>query len=175
MPNWSFRLEYPLQTNSGIIYLDLMAYNSIEEIAIELKYKTRKVVANVSGEEFRLKSHAAQDLGRYDFFKDVSRLEQFAQSKVGRKGIAIFLTNDSSYWKPISNKDLGYAEYAMSENRSVAGILHWGDRAGEGTRKGRESEISLVNTYTLNWQNYSKIETNSYNEFRYLCLESNAS
>lgn len=39
-------------------------------IALELKYPTRKLACIVVGEEFALKDQAAQDTRRYDFIKD---------------------------------------------------------------------------------------------------------
>jgi hypothetical protein len=65
-------------------------------MAIELKYKTRSLTAALDGEDFHLMSHAAQDLVRYDFFKDLNRIEAFARAGPERTGYAIFLTNDSA-------------------------------------------------------------------------------
>ncbi len=50
-----------------------------------------------SGESFTLLDHGAQLLGRYDFLKDVSRLQQVVAVNPAVRGYAILLTNDSSY------------------------------------------------------------------------------
>lgn len=44
--------------------------------AIELKYKTRLWVGDVAGEHFALKDQGANDIGGYDFLKDVERVEK---------------------------------------------------------------------------------------------------
>ena len=45
--------------------------------AIKLKYKTKKLDTVFGGEEFHLRNHDVQDIGRYDFIKDIVRLERF--------------------------------------------------------------------------------------------------
>src|SRR5690606_7856262 len=136
-PDWEVRLEVPVRTQLASVHLDLLARSGTSEVAIELKYKTRALTLDLGGEEFALKSHAAQDLGRYDFFKDLSRVEKFSQSGPSRSGYAIFLTNDSAYWKAPASLDHGYARFAMNDGCNVAGDLCWGDRASEGTRRAR--------------------------------------
>ena len=42
---------------------------------IELKYKTLKCSIISDGENFYLKNHGAEDLGKYDFHKDVQYIE----------------------------------------------------------------------------------------------------
>lgn len=169
-PEWDIRLEVPMRMPSGSIHLDLLAHSTAGEVAIELKYKTRALALTVNGEQFHLASHSAQDLGRYDFFKDVSRVEAFAASRPNRYGYAIFLTNDSAYWKPPGSLDYGYAAFSMHDGRSVRGGLGWGVRASEGTRKGRQSDIELHGNYSLAWAEYSSVPTRTYGSFRYLCV-----
>ncbi len=55
-----------------------------QKLAIELKYKTRHLLGIVGGEIYDLGDQAAQDLGRYDFFKDIERLERFVRSGESR-------------------------------------------------------------------------------------------
>src|SRR5436309_984322 len=43
----------------------------------------------------------------------------------------------------------GYAAFAMNDGRKVSGIMAWGDRASEGTRRGRENGISIRDNYSL--------------------------
>ena len=148
-PEWDIRLEVPVRTSVGAIHLDLLARSPLGQVAIELKYKTRKLVVESNGEDFNLASHAAQDLGRYDFFKDLARVEAFAQAGPNRTGYAVFLTNDSAYWKAPSAVGHGYAGFAMNDGRDVSGNLGWGERASGGTRKGRQEDISVRGRYHL--------------------------
>lgn len=144
------------------------------EIAIELKYKTRKMEIQLGEELYLLKSHAAQDLGRYDFFKDITRIEAFSSLSNSKQGVAIFLTNDSAYWKAPTSTGHGYSAFSMSHERDVEGMLEWGVNASAGTRRGREAVLTLVGAYKLGWQPYSKVTNTSYGEFRYLCVHASA-
>lgn len=94
----------------------------------------------------------------------------FVQSGSRRSGYAIFLTNDSAYWKQPSGLDHGYASFAMSDGRKVSGALAWGERASAGTRRKREGEIGIRGSYELRWAGYSTVAANGYGEFQYLCV-----
>ena len=52
-------------------YLDLKFRSRTREYFLELKYKTRRLSTSIAGEEFVLRQQGAQDLGRYDFLKDI--------------------------------------------------------------------------------------------------------
>jgi hypothetical protein len=169
-PEWDIRLEVPVRMPLGSIHLDLLARSRSGEVAIELKYKTTALSVDWHGEEFALMNHAAQDLGRYDFFKDLNRVEAFAQSGLNRGGYAIFLTNDSAYWKAPASLEHGYAGFAMNDGRRISGDLCWGERASEGTRRGRLDDIAICGRYCLEWAPYSSLPVKSYSKFRYLCV-----
>ena len=173
MPAWNIRLEVPVRAETGVIHLDLLACLNEFRIAIELKYKTRALTSSVNGEEFALADQAAQDLGRYDFFNDIQRIETFVRSGGGQSGYAVFLTNDSAYWKQPSAIGHGYASFAMSDGRKVSGALGWGERASAGTRRKREVEITIRGSYDLRWIDYSSVAAKRYGVFRYLCIKVN--
>jgi len=169
-PECDVRLEVPVRTTAVAIHLDLLVRSPFEQVAFELKYKTRALLTSIDGEDFVLTNQAAQDIGRYDFFKDLSRVETFSRAAPRRRGYAIFLTNDSAYWKPPSTPEHGYAGFAMNDGRHVSGTLSWGARTSEGTRRGREPEIAIRGHYLLRWKMYSNVANSSYGEFRYLCV-----
>ncbi len=173
-PEWNIRIEIPVRSYKGAIHLDLLARSSSAEIAVELKYKTRRLSTAVSGELFSLADQAAQDTGRYDFFRDVCRVETFVRDQPSRLGYAIFLTNDSAYWKIPSRENCGYAEFAMSEGRVVSGALNWGSMASEGTRRAREAALVVQSEYTLRWKPFTEVSAKGYRDFRYLCVQAAA-
>lgn len=170
IPECDIRLEVPVRTASGVIHLDLLARSQFGQMAIELKYKTRALVAALNGEDFCLRSHAAQDLGRYDFFKDLSRIETFAQTGPDRAGYVVFLTNDSAYWKAPSVVGRGYEGFAMNDDRDISGTLCWGEGASAGTRHRREANIGIRGCYRLQWSPYSSL-AKPYGQFRYVCVK----
>lgn len=175
LPMYSIRLECALSPGQSD-HLDILVTGRDDLFAIELKYKTRALFGTFAGELFWLKDHSAQDCGRYDFLKDVQRLESFISTrKLKCKAYAILLTNDSSYWKPAGSGSTVDASFRLHECRAVHGTLSWASTAAKGTIKGREEPIVLRGTYQLTWQDYyeaANVSTGgSYTRFRYLLVE----
>lgn len=170
-PTCSIRLEFKPPQLDKRAYLDIWAVDKGKILAIELKYKTRLLDVRIGQESFHLLDQSAQDLARYDFLKDICRLERIVFSTTSSMGYAVFLTNDSAYWKPPRNSGTVDADFRIHQGRVLAGSLHWGSGASRGTMRGREDTISIKGVYSLNWQDYSKPSKASYGKFRYLLVE----
>mgnify|MGYP001167419476 CR=1 FL=1 len=169
-PGFSVRLEYPVHVEQdNIMYLDLWLYAPGEGLAIELKYKTRFLEIDHNGEHFRLKDHSAQDEGRYDFLKDVMRLEQIKRMKPHVEGYAVLLTNEPLYWKS-GQSGTNDEAFHLQEGRQLTGELSWNLKASKGTTKGRLDPILLRGSYTVTWKAFSNLQTQN-SEFRYLALK----
>ena len=171
MPDCRIRLESPFFDEGGRKYLDIWIPD--RGIAIELKYHTRKLELPWDGESFALRDQAAQDILRYDFLKDIQRLERLISGRDACKsGFAVLLTNNPLLWDAArslpGNIDSAFHLY---EGRMIQGELAWSGRAGAGTTKNRESPILLKGSYDLHWQDYSIVPSNRYGEFRYLDVE----
>ena len=163
-PNVNIRLEYPVPTESKPYHIDVRIENKDEIVAVELKYKTVPVEFVIDGEPFRLKSHSARDQGRYDFIKDIQRLEHVAHAaENGKKftGYAILLTNDKSYWEKRDNPNTADAAFKIPDERTLNGHLNWTENTSAGTKKNREKEIELSGSYKVEWKNY-KVEWKNY-------------
>lgn len=145
------RLEFPLSKDDSNRweYCDILL-KAPYQLGIELKYKTILMSSVVGDEPFELKNQGAQDIGRYDFLKDVSRLEHWCTLGRIDSGCAIILTNDHSYWTPPRNINTIDRDFRI-HNRTVSGALSWGQKASTGTTKNREQPIVLGNTYSLEW------------------------
>ena len=173
IPGAEVRLEYKPFPDERV-YLDLWIPKI--RIALELKYLTRKLVADWSGESFTLRNQAAQDLSRYDFLKDVQRLERVVSlPDLATMGLAVCLTNDSAYWKAPMREDTIDAAFRLHEGRTAKGELRWLERAAAGTTKGREAPIKLRTPYKMAWRDFSEVGAGNYRRFRYLVLEVRAS
>lgn len=171
-PKSRIRLEYPLSVDyeeSG--HLDLMLFEEEREVAFELKYKKARFFAPLQREIFLLKADSAQDIGRYDFLRDVQRLEKAISERRNAGGYAILLTNDSLYWKP-SQRETISDSFRLTEGRKITGTLSWTAKAGKGTTEGRDLPISLKGMYECVWRDYSFIAPGEYvkgrGEFKYL-------
>ena len=165
------RLERPLSTRLGMLHVDIVVDIEGRLNILELKYKTRALSVQSGSEEFVLQDHGAQPQGRYDFLKDVARLESLAIALPGSEAWAIILTNDSAYWSPPQGIDDTSAVFSLCEGRRVTGNMEWSAHTSAGTKKGREAAIVLANEYILSWSDYTDIGGRSYSRLRYLALE----
>lgn len=162
-PNLKIRLEYPFDSEDDKInHIDVVSFGENEIIAFELKYKTTQFLVPLSGEIFYLKGHYAQDIGRYDFLKDIERLEKYVNRHKNSTAYAILLTNDSAYWNPSSREKSVCDQFRLTDQRVITRELSWSETAGKGTIKGREAPIKLKGSYTCNWRDYSEFEKCEY-------------
>jgi len=158
------RLEYPLSKNNSNRweYCDILLKSPCH-VGIELKYKTTSMRRVVNKERFELKNQGAQDIGRYDFLKDISRLENWCEQGRIDSGCAIILTNDHLYWTPLQNLNTVDRNFRI-HNKTISGALSWGEEASSGTTQNREQPIVLKNRYSLKWQDTPDPD------FRYLLI-----
>ena len=169
----SVRLERPFSIEGANKYLDI--WLRTPGIAIELKYKTRGLSVEHDGERFSLKTKSAHDQGRYDFIKDIRRLEEIAAGrrledrKEFMRGFAVLLTNDPLYWKPGREGTID-KDFRVHEGRCLKGRMAWAKRASEGTTKKRRAPLVLRGSYKLRWRPYRTLTTEN-GEFQYLAVE----
>jgi len=167
-PNAVIRLELPFRTEDSSEYLDLQVTDGNQSFAVELKYKTRRLVYQHGGEEFSLKQQGAQDLGRYDFLADVGRLERFVAAKRTASGCAILVTNDPSYWSEPARPGTVDEMFRLNEGRVIHGSLAWLEHASAGTMRSRERPIIITGNYTAAWKPFSAPCKLPGGEFRFL-------
>ena len=133
--------EYPF-ANKENINIDIVIEKEGFFYLIELKYKTQR--ATIKFERFgeincvSLKDQSRIPMSKYDFWKDVARLEFLKESfeKV-KGGLCIFLTNNETYTKG----DKGISEeFTMEAQKSHIGTLTLKD----GKTKKKVSRIFIV-------------------------------
>ena len=148
---------------------------------IELKYKTReldqKLFPNgVHIERFNenplrdyygntlnigvLKNQSAQNLGRYDFWKDVRRIE-LATTRFNnvKGGLAIFVTNDMTYMR--TKQGANYSDFSMEDiGQSHGGKKCWAQGTAPSTTSGRPCFYTIGN-YETKWWKMGNILSNS--------------
>jgi hypothetical protein len=169
-PEMNIRLERRIELDDKEIYVDIFLKDKEERIGlIELKYKTRDIEIEVNDERFKLKDQSAQDISRYDFIKDVSRLEECVDKLPNAIGYAIFLTNDPSYWNLPRTTNTIDKDFRIHDGRVVQGTLRWKEGTSKGTMEGREEPIVLKGKYRLTWKDYSNFGM-KYGMLRYLLV-----
>ena len=165
------RLERPLKwpRTKDRIHLDLWLPDS--NVAVELKYRTRRLEYKDEDECFDLLDQSAHDTGRYDFLKDVQRLEQLSVSKRTKvqAGLAIMLTNDHLYWEP-PERETNDAQFRIHGCQKKEGKMEWSPKASPGTIKGREAPICLRGSYPIMWKRYGDGGDGTHQQFRYLAI-----
>jgi hypothetical protein len=175
---WQLQTDHPaarirLETRPRPgVRLDVLTVIDDRRVAYELKYLLRNVTTTVDGELFALPNQGAQDVRRYDFAKDIARLEVLLRDGLADEGYAIALTNDPNYWQAGEHARFADAAFRLSEGGSLAGSLAWAPHTGAGTMRGREDPIALTGTYELGWRDFSEVEGDHYSRFRYLVVQS---
>ena len=114
------------------IYIDIVLENHGHFYPIEIKYKTVTQILPILlfGEEryVSLRQQGAQNIGCYDFWKDIKRIELFQErfSRVER-GVALFISNDPMYRQAPLNNNAGYSQFSIHHDRYVpaGSILSW--------------------------------------------------
>lgn len=178
---WQFKLDNPqleirLEKPITSIYVDLVVIDDIKKIGIELKYKTSQLayLDTKTNDLFQLKEHAALDLGRYDFLKDISRLEILKSDGIIETGYCIFLTNCPYYWTKLNYNYIippNDINFRLEDGQCIKGKIQWTKETKESTvGKTRIAGISIRNEYFMKWYDYSNLNI-KYGLFRYLLVE----
>lgn len=142
-------------------------------LAIDVKYVTRKLTAQVDGNLYNLKNQSIEEARCYDFARDISRLENIVQTRPGALGYALFLTNNSTYWThaPDENDSAG-KDFRLFQGNTLGGVLNWNGPVDAETLTGREEPLRLTHTYELSWHGYSQISNVPQDgSFRYLLVK----
>lgn len=169
-PEYAIRLERRIPRVEDGPTVDIWAASRSVSIVLELKYKTRNLGHTDKRESFNLQFQRAQDVGRYDFLKDVKRLESVVSARPEVTGYAIFLTNDHLYWRPPRSETTVDRAFRIHQGREVNGTLAWSKRASKGTRRDREEPLRLRGVYRLDWREYSVVDSPRHGEFKYLLV-----
>lgn len=137
--------------------LDIVVKKDGEYCPVELKYKTRKVERKISrfdedltGNVVVIKNQGAQDLGMYDFWKDVRRVElvrnRFERVK---SGLAVFVTNDGFYTKGSKESSNNYL-FNMSAGKTHSKQKRWANP--ESTCAKTHPNFEVEREYSIEWR-----------------------
>ena len=166
-PDCEVRLEKPFTIGGDkkSMHLDIWLPNT--GTAMELKYGTRGFGVEQHEDLFALKD-GAPDLCRYDFVKDIQRIERVVKSRGGSApGYAVLLANDHLYWerRPRGTND---EAFHLHEGRNLTGTMAWVNDAN--VAEERKNPLALTGSYELRWRDYSALR-GQYGRFRYLAVE----
>lgn len=135
--------------------LDIVVKKDGEYCPVELKYKTKKVERKISRFDEDLisnvvvmKNQGAQDLGMYDFWKDVRRVE-LVRNRFERVkgGLAVFVTNDEFYVRGSKRDSNNYLLNITEGEHSP--IKHWANP--ESTCAKTHPNFEVEKEYSIEW------------------------
>ena len=137
--------------------LDIVVKKDGEYCPVELKYKTKKVESQISRFDEMLddkvvvmKNQGAQDLGMYDFWKDVRRVELVRNRfKNVKGGLAVFVTNDLLYTKASRQNSNNYLLNMTEGKHSV--IKHWQNEDSACAKKKSYKSFEVEKEYSIEW------------------------
>ena len=146
--------------------MDVLVSKDNEFLPIELKYKTKTVRKRmlrfgepVSEEIVVMKNQGAQDLGKYDFWKDVRRIEIVRKRfKAIKSGLAVFVTNDQAYLKA-GKETSNHIQFSMTEG-THGKEKHWLDK--ESTCCMTHPDFEVGKDYSIHWEERKVEEINIY-------------
>lgn len=137
--------------------LDIVVKKDGEYCPIELKYKTKKVERKISrfneelsDEVIIMKNQGAQDLGMYDFWKDIRRVELVRNRFTNVKGgLAVFVTNDPLYTKASRENSNNYLLNMTEGKHSV--IKHWQNEESACAKMKSYKSFEVEKEYSIKW------------------------
>lgn len=138
--------------------LDIVVKKDGEYCPVELKYKTKKVTRSISRFDEKLteevvvmKNQGAQDLGMYDFWKDVRRVE-LVRNRFERVkgGLAVFVTNDEFYTKGSKETSNNYL-FNMDAGKVHSKQKQWAKP--ESTCAKTHPNFEVEREYAIEWHN----------------------
>lgn len=194
---FDFYPEFPIIGTNKRDEIDLVIFDksSEEKTFIEFKHKTKNIskqakkikplkVTTINGIEFEPSNMCAQDLGRFDCWSDIERLERHKKSGDATNAFFIFITNEDLYWKKDGTSGYGTNFSMMPGEHNITNKVweSWDDEAQsvsdkikKGIKAERNRKISTQaysgnNVFVYNpFQN--KIKDKKYSEYKCLIVD----
>lgn len=139
-------------------YLDILCKRGNIRYGIELKYKTKKVESR----SFEYTTQSAQNNGKYDFLRDVARIESYVSSKILNTGFIVFITNDKRYFNPAREKT----------KIKKFDLINCLKKNYKPSWEGRNAMVKLQRKYPIKWQPDKRTDDeNNVAYFRYCILK----
>jgi len=171
--DFSVRLERRFKIKGDTLSIDVFLLSSGGNIPIELKYFKQKIEVNHRAEEFVLPNQVARDLGRYNFLKDIKRIEDVLDSSPAKEGYCLVLTNDPLYWTEYwqnRRKKTKDHNFRIFEGKQLSGTINWINPTEKASTK--FPAISFRGNYEVKWNDFSnEFEEEKFGKFRWLLIK----
>lgn len=141
-PNAAVILEYCPDFEPNM-HIDILVKIDEKWIPIELKYKNKgckiRVIEKNNKMQYNLKYHSCVCDIRYDYLEDIERIEKIKNNKkqLFEKGYAIFITNNSNFYKK---------SYSLNS-------LHEGNNISPTNSKNyTKDKLDIKGSYDMKWE-----------------------
>ena len=148
------------------LYVDIVVEKDGQFVPIELKYPTKDIKGSfsrfgvaVTAKVPMLKNQGAQDIVRYNYWKDVRRIEALRQAYAATivGGLAVMVTNDPSYRTSPTSNSFGYSRFSIKDGRVVTQpqdrYMAWQNKVKVATT---HPKLEIDNSYVIQWQQMPK-------------------
>lgn len=174
--SWTSPESFPWHNNLSI---DLVVCKNSRWVAIELKYATRRIDADLFifgesiGKQGALANQATANLAMYAYWKDVRRLEALCRRfKNIAGGLSVMVSNNSDCWKKPYATSL-YTDFSMhieeaGEHLVGGRVLKWKEGTSEAVADGHPNFL-LEGRYPCKWSDTGiTARTKSGNQFKFM-------
>lgn len=151
--------------------LDMQFSYGGKQVAVETKFKKGPLAKGrpfpyESDWYFAPKSGTPDDISRYEFLRDIMRLESKALSDDNTIGCCLLLTNSQGMWKPAIKNDANDIQFRI-DHGIKHDTLEWLRKPPRNTLK---DPIQLLGKYSMVWRFFSRIPHIKNAEFWYLLV-----
>ena len=169
-PNCVVIPEYTKQKPTGwkcsedLIHFDLLIrdHENDEQILIEFKYKTKSGSFNIgNGTYVELREQSDSTNGRYAIWRDIYRIETFANLNDIDKGFIVFITNNKTYYA-IPGKGTLAEQFSISHGLHTAGDKYWNTNDVKNCQsihfeyRSDVQPLQIENDYFFGYEEYSE-------------------
>ncbi|WCK55141.1 hypothetical protein PP175_03905 [Aneurinibacillus sp. Ricciae_BoGa-3] len=173
-PQYQLRLEYNPHVFQGRTHIDIWVRTDEGiNIAIELKYKTKKTSITYNNEIFNLQKHGAPANNRFLVVGDLQRIEHTVRECEQTIGYVIMLTNDNGYWREWKEGETKDRDFRIQHGRLLTGVLRWKEDTAPSTINKHGESLTISGRYHLGWKDYSNLSNVNHGLFKYLLIEVN--
>ncbi len=156
--------------------LDMLFEHRGREYAVELKYARGAMGRGGSllykGDVYYAPSSgAADDITRFNFLKDVMRLESEIPKRDKTVMFALLLTNIRTLWEKGNETSNDHAFHI--DGNIQKGTLKWKWTPSKETLKRTGESLTIDGNYSAKWRTYTKIPKLKNKIFRYLLVKIN--
>ena len=155
-------LEFPIEQNGRKIYVDIMIiYNGIL-YPIELKYKIKRIPSEQVYDQTNLPiskiltDQAAQDIGGYEIWKDVNRIERLVKNSQAHSGVCIIISNDRYYWDGFNSPSAQGFAFRTTTGVYKPRKCDWNIKDNDDVKKWIKEHLGfkIENEYNLDWDDF---------------------